>query len=466
MREYRSIAGVFQRKLDGKIFLYEQGGDGITAISAPPDITSILNDNKIPLWLIRHSFGKPGGEENFFSQDSDRASRIEHAKLADGNIRDLFYRGLSVPVSPSGYVHAVGPIHAGIIEPGHFRFSLVGEIIQSLDIRLGFQRRGLLQKFEGMGTLSAMPLAEAISGDSTVAYAEAFSQCFEQAFDWKPSSDLSFWNCLLLEIERIGNHIGDLGAISADIGYYPLAGVCASGRGVALSCLEKITGSRFARGSIWPGQIRFKEGLNSSHLVYMTDDLAKLLRKVEKAFHKATRNASLRERLQACGTLHIYEVVREGIVGLAARSAGFDSDLRRSVPSYHLEFPLELDLERDELQGDVWARFYLRYMELRNSMRWCIANLSRTPLPEPAPLKCMGVREAKEGLYHAAVEGWRGSVLVVIDIDREARLKQVYVRDPSVLNWRALELAVRGQLIGDFPVTNKSFNLSYSGFDL
>ena len=453
------ITGVFRPEARGTWHLYSLTDRALGVEVLPPMEPEALRSGRlIPEWLWRHAVGSPHGPEDL------RGPAESH-----GPVGNLDYAGLQVPVSPTGYSHAVGPIHAGIIEPGHFRFSLEGEVIRSLHIRLGFQHRGIQRLLAGQPPLRALPLAECISGDSTVAYALAFCRLYEEAGGLEVSPEVELGRLVLLELERVAIHVGDMGAVAGDIGFYPLQGLCATERGVPLGVMETLTGSRFGRGALWPGEVRWSRKLRQEEPRPAARRLVEMWGRVEAQVQRALRDATVRERLQGCGRVTREQVWEHGFVGMVARSTGLQRDLRLAEPLYR-EGPRALDLGPDAalLQGDAWSRLVLRVEEARRSVRWLAEALPRLEVAcgGRGPLRIMGERAWTPGVYARAVEGWRGPVLVALELDARGLVRQGYVRDPSVLNWHALELAVRQELIGDFPLNNKSFNLSYAGVDL
>lgn len=454
------LTGVFRREHDGAWHLYSLTDRALSSEVVPSsEPEALVSERRIPTWLWRHSVGVPHGPEDLRvpSESQDPPGNLEYA-------------GLQVPVSPRGYSHAVGPIHAGVIEPGHFRFALEGEVIQSLNIRLGFQHRGVRRLLEGQPPLRVMPLAECISGDSTVAYALAFSRLYEEAAGWVVSPEVELLRLVMLELERVAIHVGDMGAIAGDIGFYPLLGLCSTDRGVALGVLETLTGSRFGRGALWPGEVRLSRKLTREDLQPTARRLLDMWARVEDQAQRVLDDSTARERLQGCGRITREQVLENGFVGMAARCTGLRRDLRLAEPLYRDGAGASLDLAPDAalMRGDAYSRFALRVEEVRRSVAWLAAVLPRLDVTcgGQGPLLVMERLDWKPGVYAKAVEGWRGPVLVALDLDGEGRVRQSYLRDPSVLNWHALELAVRSELIGDFPLNNKSFNLSYAGVDL
>ncbi|EQA43417.1 hypothetical protein LEP1GSC050_1205 [Leptospira broomii serovar Hurstbridge str. 5399] len=471
----RTVTGIFQSKETKQTHRFWLTNHGIEHEVLPKaNEKSIIEDAANPIWILRHSLGTDQGAEDYSSIDFEKYLSQERKFLLErfvtkAGIKDLVYRGINVPVPASFYSHAVGPIHAGVIEPGHFRFIVEGEEIQNLDIRLGFQKRGLVEMMKGLDKDSIAPYAEAISGDSTIAYDIAFSKAFEEAHSIQVPQEINFARAVLLEIERIAIHIGDLGAIAGDIGYYPLQGVCSMQRGVPLGVMEALTGNRFGRGALSPGKVRLKKQITPEFLADLSKRIVNVTADVAAHFERASEKSTNRERLQACGIVHQKQIKNLGFVGMVEKCTGLSRDLRLHDSSYSLTpEPLNLTLDSGQMRGDAWSRFYLRYEELKNSGEWlekAIPLLIEFPKAAGALAKSK-VSKPKSGLYFGSAEGWRGPVLVAISLDSSGSILDAYVRDPSVVNWHALELAVRGENIGDFPLNNKSFNLSYVGVDL
>ncbi len=439
--------------------------------------SELIEDETIPVWLLRHGIGVSHGEEDTtsfirtpkseYNYSQERKSELLYS-INKNQIYNLDYNGLKIPLDSGGYSHAVGPIHAGVIEPGHFRFFVKGEIIQHLTIRLGFQKRMIVDLLKGKKAINVIPISETISGDTSVGYSIAFSKIFEKAGKIAIEDDKEILRHILLEVERCAIHIGDIGAISGDIGYYPLHGVCATDRGVPLGVMEALTGSRFGKGAIFPGELRLNKKLKKENLKTISENLWKGFLRVEFEFLRAVNNSTIRERLQECGKITRKMVRQNGFIGMPARATGLEMDMRKNENLYNKYYPINLHHKDENLTGDAWARFYLRYLELKSSVEWLCKMI-----PEINPeLRGTGeylvqkIKNFTPGLYFQSVEAWRGPVFLALEIAKDGSITNSYIRDPSVLNWHALELAVRGELIGDFPLNNKSFNLSYVGFDL
>ncbi|MDI7226476.1 metal (Ni/Fe) hydrogenase large subunit [Leptospira santarosai] len=468
----RSVTGLYPRKGKKGYNRFWLTGDGVEHEVVEYSEKEAFEDTANPIWILRHSLGIDQGEEDYSSYDferyvtADRKTDLEKFVTKKG-IKDLVYKGLKVPIPASHYSHAVGPIHAGVIEPGHFRFIVKGEEIRNLDIRLGFQKRGLIDLIKGKGSRDSLPYAEAVSGDSTIAYAIAFSRIFEEAQKIAVPQEVDFARLVLLELERIATHIGDMGAIAGDIGYYPLQGVCSLQRGIPLGVMETLTGNRFGRGALSPGKVVLRKGLDREKLNELAERIRSVTADVGAHFERAANVSTNRERLQSCGIIRQKQVRHLGFIGMAEKCTGLSRDLRSLEKSYLFSSPISLELNRDHMKGDAWARFYLRYEELKNSGKWLADALPK--LEAVLSLKFGKVSSrfiVKKGTYYSAVEGWRGPVLVSLDLDAVGSIENAYIREVSVPNWHALELAVRGEYIGDFPLNNKSFNLSYVGVDL
>ncbi|EMO15988.1 hypothetical protein LEP1GSC165_3099 [Leptospira santarosai str. CBC523] len=468
----RSVTGLYPRKGKKGYNRFWLTGDGVEHEVVEYSEKEAFEDTANPIWILRHSLGIDQGEEDYSSYDferyvtADRKTDLEKFVTKKG-IKDLVYKGLKVPIPASHYSHAVGPIHAGVIEPGHFRFIVKGEEIQNLDIRLGFQKRGLIDLIKGKGSRDSLPYAEAISGDSTIAYAIAFSRIFEEAQKIAVPQEVDFARLVLLELERIATHIGDMGAIAGDIGYYPLQGVCSLQRGIPLGVMETLTGNRFGRGALSPGKVVLRKRLDREKLNELAERIRSVTADVGAHFERAANVSTNRERLQSCGIIRQKQVRHLGFIGMAEKCTGLSRDLRSLEKSYLFSSPISLELNRDHMKGDAWARFYLRYEELKNSGKWLADAIPK--LEAVLSLKFGKVSSrftVKKGTYYSAVEGWRGPVLVSLDLDAVGSIENAYIREVSVPNWHALELAVRGEYIGDFPLNNKSFNLSYVGVDL
>ncbi|MBQ2321312.1 MAG: NADH-quinone oxidoreductase subunit C [Bacteroidales bacterium] len=385
--------------------------------------------------------------------------RFPHNRLAGGSVYDYPFFNIE---SEEFHRVGVGPIHAGIIEPGHFRFICEGEKIHHLEIQLGWQHRGwenlMLSKKK---MLQRAILAENIAGDTTVANATAFALAYEALAAADPNPTLTFERTLALEQERIAVHTGDLSAICTDIAYQLGNAVFGRLRTPMINFFQKWCGSRFAKSLIRPGYTNF----------HFTDALADDWQKTADAFEPHFREMadkmfdlpSVLSRIERTGVVSTETAVRIGLVGMAAKASGLARDVRATHP--YLDYA-SLDLKPVvKNSGDVYARARVRYEEVLQSLaniRSLIAQKHEiTETPKGDYLK---LRPGKTVV--SLVEGWRGVLCHVAQTSQEGQISTYKVVDPSVHNWMGLAMAVRGNGISDFPICNKSFDLSYCGHDL
>lgn len=354
---------------------------------------------------------------------------------------------------------AVGPVHAGIIEPGHFRFQCHGEQVFHLEIALGYQHRGVEKAFVEQPAKRHLHYAETLCGDTTIGHATAYCQLVEALSGCHKTVRSQALRGIALEFERLANHIGDIGAISGDVGFLPTASYCGRIRGDFLNMTAVLCGSRFGRGMLRPGGAGYD--LDEADV----DDLLKRLALGEKDAASAIElffdTPSVLARLDGIGVLSA-EMCRElGIVGPAARAAGLERDARHNHPSGIYRFA-QLPLSTWS-SGDVFGRAFVRWLEIRHSITFIREQLRSLPSGEEhaatGPLK-------PDHLAVSLIEGWRGELCHVAITDGQGRFRRYKVTDPSFHNWTGLAYALRNQEISDFPLCNKSFNLSYCGHDL
>jgi Ni,Fe-hydrogenase III large subunit len=354
---------------------------------------------------------------------------------------------------------AVGPVHAGIIEPGHFRFQCHGEEVFSLEIALGFQHRGIERSLFGGPHPKTMFQMETIAGDTTIGHGQAYCMAIEALAGTRVPPHAEAVRGIALELERLANHAGDLGAIAGDIGYLPTASFCGRIRGDFLNMSAVICGSRFGRGIVRPGGVGFACGKNQA------DDLRKRLEAARADLTNAVNllwsTPSVMARLEDTGTVS-GETAREiGLVGPAARSSGLNRDVRRDHP-YGIFRMGQIPVVTAQ-SGDVYARTLIRWLEAERSMNYIAEQLLQ--LPGGGTSKTPG-KLAADSLTVTMTEGWRGEICHAAVTDDAGRFRRYKIVDPSFHNWQGLALALRNQQISDFPLCNKSFNLSYCGFDL
>lgn len=354
---------------------------------------------------------------------------------------------------------AVGPVHAGIIEPGHFRFQCHGERVLHLEISLGYQHRGVERALVGGPTPRTASLAETLSGDATIAHATAYAQVTEGLGRCVPSPRAELLRAVCLELERIANHVGDLGAIGGDIGFLPTAAYCGAIRGTFLNLTMQLTGNRLGRGLVRPGGIAFD--IDHAELTAVVAAATDAFREAEAAASLLWASPSVRGRLEGIGTLPDATAEAIGMVGPAARASGLDVDSRRDQPAgfYRHRRPAGVLMET----GDCFARAMTRWREIVRSVAF-LQRITAEGADGEAMVPVGPV--AQSHLVCSLVEGWRGEICHLATTGANGRFCHYKVVDPSFHNWFGLAMALRGQAISDFPVCNKSFNLSYCGHDL
>jgi len=353
----------------------------------------------------------------------------------------------------------VGPVHAGIIEPGHFRFSVVGERVLRLEERLGYKHKGIEKRFEALSLAEGARLAGRVSGDSTVAYAWAYAMAAESAASVTPPARACWLRALLLERERIANHLGDLGYIGNDAGVAFALAQCSRLKEDVLRLNQSWTGHRYAMDAIVPGGVACDlEPQLAQTMRENNSALAAEVRQIKGIFDD---HPGLQDRLIGTGRVLPELADRLGLCGLAARASGAAWDLRVQFPCTPYD---QLDVHvATHRNGDVAARTIVRFEEVLESLELCSAMVDRMPAGE-LRMEMQMLRDGSVGI--GWVEGWRGEVMIALEAGPEGTLRRVHPHDPSWQNWPLLEHAVIGNIVPDFPLINKSFNLSYSGVDL
>lgn len=354
---------------------------------------------------------------------------------------------------------AVGPVHAGVIEPGHFRFQCHGEVVYHLEVHLGYQHRGVEEALVGGPHRRTMVQMEAVAGDTTIGHATAYCQALEALGGVEAPPRAQALRAVALELERLANHVGDMGALANDVGFLPTASFCGRLRGDLLNMTALLSGSRFGRGLVRPGGVAFD--VDAKLTEELLSRLERAVRDVKGAVDLFFETPSVMARLEGTGPVSAEACRDLGIVGMAARAAGLPLDVRTDHPSgWYRKASVPVAVWH---HGDVLARAMVRKLEIersiafvREQLRSLPAGPVRAPCPPPAPGR----------LAVSLVESWRGETVHVAVTDARGRFARYKVTDPSFHNWTALALALRGQQISDFPLCNKSFNLSYCGFDL
>jgi Ni,Fe-hydrogenase III large subunit/Ni,Fe-hydrogenase III component G len=364
------------------------------------------------------------------------------------------------PVEGGGLFEiTVGPVHAGIIEPGHFRFTVEGETIVNLETRLGFVHKGVEKLFETLPLPRTPELAERVSGDESVAHVLAYCRALEALAGCQIPARAGGLRVVLLELERIYNHVGDVGMIVNDTGFAFGHAHCFRLREELLRLNERLTGHRLLRGAIVPGGVA--GSVDTADLREVAGAAGRLVDEFRHLADLCLANTMVLERLQGTGRLTERTAREMEVVGLVARASGIDADARRDAPDASYA---GLDVRvAVQATGDVWARTMVRIEEAAESARLIGLAAARTPrgTPRVAP------GPLAPGAHAAAVvEAWRGPVWYAVRAAGPAAVARVKVADPSFRNWPALEYAVLKNIVPDFPLCNKSFNLSYSGSDL
>ncbi len=361
------------------------------------------------------------------------------------------------------YEIPVGPVHAGIIEPGHFRFSMAGEEILMLEPRLGYSHKGTEKLFETLPMDGKLKLSERVSGDSSFSHSLAFCQAVEQLADIEVLREDSALRVIFCELERLANHFGDIGAIMIDTGFNFGGAHGARLREVVMQINESLTGNRFLRGVNEIGGV--SENIPAEVIPKFLSKLDALQKDFSEVIEVAEESRTLENRLRGTGTLNKKIAEDHAVSGVAARAVGINADTRRDYP-YAAYGQLDLGEAIIETTGDVRARFKVRIREVYASidiLKQTLLSISKGISKQPEPIKI----KLKNNSYSVAVvEGWRGEIFYMISTDAEGNISRVAVRDPSFLNWTAVGHAGKGNIVPDFPLINKSFNLSYSGNDL
>jgi Ni,Fe-hydrogenase III large subunit len=354
----------------------------------------------------------------------------------------------------------VGPVHAGIIEPAHFRFSCHGEKVYHLDIKLGFQHRGVEELFlKNQNPIYLEKLAESIAGDTVIGHTRTFASAVESLAGVSVFNRVKQIRAIALELERIAVHLGDLSALSNDVAYLTGNSVFGALRTKVINTTMAICGNRFGRGLIKIGGVNYD--ISSGLSDHILDTINQLDDDTSLAAEVLFSSASVLERFEKTGIVE-NEVAKEiGMVGPAARASGVSIDIRSDHPSGAYEYFPHHKLTLNS--GDVFARAYIRFVEIQQSIRIIkeeLKSLSDGELKqELKPL-------AKDSFVVSLTEGWRGEIAHAVLTNSDGKIKRIKIKDPSFNNWFGLSIAVRDEDISDFPICNKSFNLSYCGFDL
>lgn len=372
----------------------------------------------------------------------------------------------------------VGPIHAGVIEPGHFRFMCHGELVHHLEIQLGYQHRGVEALLLKKPPQHLTPLVESIAGDSVLAYAWAFNTALESLANRPVARAAIASRAIGLELERLAMHLSTLGGLATDTAYLQAAATYGRLRTAIINASQRACGNRFGRGWIRPGTAAplgepLRQDLLATLRAFWPDFVQ------VNALMRSSR--SVQARFQGVGTLSTQAALDLGVTGVVGRSSGVALDLRQALPG--TAYAAVAPAPHTETSGDCWARMSQRMLEAQASTQWLIDQLADAELPRvdaAQPLadstaavtassqasRGAGWPLAPQALCVSLVEGVRGPVMLALETNAAGQLAHVKVQDPSLANWFGEAFALRGQAISDFPICNKSFDLSYCGNDL
>lgn len=373
-------------------------------------------------------------------------------------VRDEHYGFVSVR---GDGVHeiAVGPVHAGTIEPGHFRFSVVGEKVLRLEERLGYTHKGIERRFQGMSLEGGQRLAARVSGDSAVAFSWAYCMAAESLTGTTPPPRALWLRALWLERERIANHLGDLGALGNDAGFGVGLAQFSRLKEDLLRANERAVRARYPMDVIVPGGVA--ADLDEGQRRALMADISSLRAEVQALREIYDDHAGLQDRFVGAGRVEPELARKLGLIGMAGRASGQAWDLRTDHPhSPYDRFELRMS---GRLEGDVAARVAVRFDEVLESLLLCETILDGLPIGE---LLAPGAAPTAGRLGLGWIEGWRGPVFVALELSDTGVIRRCHPHDPSWQNWPVVEHAIIGNIVPDFPLINKSFNLSYSGQDV
>lgn len=357
------------------------------------------------------------------------------------------------------YEIPVGPVHAGIIEPGHFRFSVAGEEIISLQPKLGYVHKGIEKLFEVLPLDQKIQLAERVSGDSSFSHSLAFCQALEKLANISVPKRGQQLRVIFAELERLANHLNDIAFIMTDTGFSFGGSQGTRLREAVCQLNEKLTGHRFLRG------VNIIGGVTKDLTQQQQEQVVQTIQALSKDFAEvidiSESNSSVINRLKGTGVLDTQVALDHGVVGIAAKASGIPRDTRIEYPYAAYQ---DVDFKiAGQSEGDVYARFEVRIQEVASSiqiMQKVLRKLANGPILFNKPHSL-----AKNSAVISLVEGWRGEIVYFVQTDHTGQISRVALRDPSYLNWPAVPYAVAGNVVPDFPLINKSFNLSYSGHD-
>lgn len=355
----------------------------------------------------------------------------------------------------------VGPIHAGVIEPGHFRFMCLGEKVHHLEIQLGYQHRGVEALLLRRPPLALAPLVESICGDSCVAYAWGYCAAVEALAGYPVPFETDVLRGIALEMERIAMHVATLNGLATDIAFLQGTGTYGRLRTAVINASQRVCGNRFGRGWLRPGRAK---GINDALRQDLRQTLTDFARDIAGINDLMRSALSVRARFKGTGVVSTQAARDLGLSGVAARASGAAVDIRSEMPGrLYGRLPIEMQVEAS---GDCWARMSVRMREIDASLDWLFRVLGDSSLDLGGAAQAVDTELRPDTLCVSLVEGLRGPVVQALETGPDGRLLHYKVQDPSLTNWFGLALAVRDNGISDFPICNKSFDLSYCGNDL
>jgi Ni,Fe-hydrogenase III large subunit len=395
-------------------------------------------------WLDHGKWGA-AGPSGSSRQDDPNRGEYEFLPVEGENIHQL----------------PVGPVHAGVIEPGHFRISCDGDTIVRLEERLGYTHKGVESLMRGAGLAQAAKLACRASGDSTVAYGLAFARAVESALDWEPPARAVWLRALMAELERLANHLGDVGAICNDGGFAIMHAHCSVLREQVLRANLASFGHRLMMDRVAPGGVVADiDAAGAERLGALAADIRRRFKRLVELYDST---ASVQDRTVGTGVLEPAFAAQFGAGGYIGRASGRRCDARR-WPGYAPYDALEFEIPVLD-QGDVNARLWIRIREVEQSLRLVEQILAGLPAGaiQAAPPRSTA-QASREGM--AVVEGFRGDILAWVRLGAAGQVERCHLRDPSWFQWPLLGAAIENNIVADFPICNKSFNCAYSGHDL
>lgn len=449
--EQLRAAAFFPLQLQGKEYLAALLADAknhclrIAAADSGKKFASLTPDAPVFHWFERELFERYG-------ITAAGHPRLKPIRKADGEFFTM--KGDAVNEV------AVGPVHAGVIEPGHFRFQCMGEKVYSLEIALGYQSRGVEKLLEGAYSSRTLPLYESAAGDTAAAAAAGASAIFEALSNTEISPRAQQLRAVMIELERVANHTGDLGALAGDVAYLPTASFCGRIRGEYLNMTAEICGNRFGRNYILPGGVRYD--VDTARAEKILKWLDRVDPELKHALDLMFDSPTVLDRFENTGTVTLETARSIGLVGCAARASGMTLDVRTDLP-YGFYKTASVGSAPGG-SGDVLSRAKVRYHEIFASLEFIRKNLQN--LADGEILAPFSERLQSDSIAVALTEAWRGELCQIVVTDGEGKIAQSRIVDPSFHNWFGLAMALRNEEISNFPICNKSFNLSYCGHDL